>query len=270
MTAKRIQSAVLLGFLCVWLPAMNAWTGTYDKQKKKLASRYYHKALIESNAIRKTMYLRESYKLNPKDKQVAFLFGKVLIAQKKYSEGKEVLLKLSKKRRFRSKVYLYLGDHYFYNKNMVEANYYYKKVSRKKRKSDYLVNYRLGYINGQYGLKNYKRSNRYYLNAYKLRQLKGDHDILLEVAENYYFMGKYKSSLKYLNEYPHANKNDQKAFRLLILNHLQRKNEKIALEKIKTYRKIWPNDRWMQEIIWKRKKRQLSQKSQKMLKVKSR
>ncbi|MDH5680072.1 MAG: hypothetical protein OEZ36_00675 [Spirochaetota bacterium] len=271
MTVNKIRIFTLasLGLLLVALPLMDSHAKTYDKQKRKLASKYYHKALIESNSNRKTMYLRESYKLNPKDRQVAYLYGKTLIGQKNYREGKDILLKLSKKRSFRSKVYLFLGDHYFQSKNMVEANFYYKRVSKKKKKKDYLVNYRLGLINGQNGLKNYKKSNRYYLTAYKLRQLKGDHDILLKVAENYYFMGKYKSSIKYLNTYPHTNKNDQKAFRLLILNHLKQKDEKIVVKKIRTYRRIWPNDRWMQEIIWQRKKKKTSQMSKDILKTDS-
>ncbi|GMT48505.1 MAG: hypothetical protein IEMM0008_0044 [bacterium] len=222
---------------------------------REKASKLYYDALFESHSTRKKSLLIQAHKLNPLDARISFHLGKLLIQSNNKKEGSKYLKMAFRNPKYRPSILRYLGEYYLSQKNYKKANHYLKRLIRSnRRENNYLNNYILGQINSRTGLKKYKASNKYYLKAYKIRKYKKNKDILLLVAENYYYQANYKKVLEYLKYYPHTNKNNRRAFRLLIKSHYKSRNRKELNESIAKYLKVWPKDRWARKIQIKSRK----------------
>jgi len=215
-----------------------------ESAKVQQATKLYNDALIESDIEQKEYLLGKAYGLNPDDGNISFLYGKTLLMRKKEILAKEVFQRASRDPKFKSRVFNFLADHYFRQKNLISANIYLKKLVEIPEEDNYLNNYRLGEINGKDGLKYYEDSIKFYKRAYELRRFKDNKDILFQIAESYFYIGKYIETISYLKQYPHTNKNNQKAFKLLIKSYeqLEDKKEELAYH-LNEYLKIWPYDR---------------------------
>ncbi len=247
-------------FLLLGLSLAFAVTAIADPPINKMtnrekASKLYYDALFESHFTRKRSLLVQAHKLNPRDARISFHLGKLLIQSNSKKEGSKYLKMAFRNPKYRPSILKYLSEYYFTKKNYKKANHYLKRLIRSnKKENNYLNNYTLGQINSHEGLKKYKTSNKHYLKAYKQRKYKKNKDILLLVAENYYHQANYKKALKYLKSYPHTNKNNQKAFRLLIKSYYKSRNRGELKDSIIRYLKVWPKDRWARKIQIKSRK----------------
>ncbi len=223
---------------------------TLDTKAEK-AKKFYNDALMESDLSQKESLLKKAHDLNPADGKISFLFAKTLLKRKKDFEAKRVFDKASQDPKLKVRVYRYLGEYYYRKKDYFNANFYYKKlVALNKTEDSYLNNYRLGEINGK-KLNNYRGAIKYYLKAYDLRRFKDNHDILLLIAENYYQLNEYKEAIKFLKRYPHTNRNNQKAYKLLISSYEKSNNKKELEHHLSKYLKVWPYDRWAHRVAKK-------------------
>ncbi|HEO64688.1 MAG TPA: hypothetical protein ENI73_02355 [Spirochaetes bacterium] len=222
---------------------------------REKASQLYYNALFESNTLRKKSLLLQAHKLNPRDARISFHLGKLLFQLNHKKEGFLYLKMAFRNPKYKPSILKYLGEYYLNQKNYKKANHYLRKLIRsRKRENNYLNNYTLGQINSHLGLKKYKASNKYYLKAYKIRRYKKNKDLLLLIAENYYYQANYQKAHDYLKSYPHTNKNNQKAFRLLIKTLYKSKKRRELNDSIIRYLKIWPKDRWARKIQRKSRK----------------
>lgn len=234
-----MSKAMLVLFLCLFLSSFS-FGKNYDKEAVSL----YHAALIESNTAKKEKLLAKALKLQPTDSKIAFLYGKTLFKLKKTDAGVKAFNIAKKDPKIKYRIYRFIGEYFYYKKNFTQANVYFKKLIKTKSQDNYLNNYRLGEINGHRGLRNYDDSIKYFAKAYKLRKYKLNKDLLWSIAQNYYHLDNYKKTIEYLENYPHSNKNNKAAFKMLIISYDKTNSADKLKSNIVSYLKTWPYDEW--------------------------
>ncbi len=246
---NKLRFTILLSITLVYITGISFHIAYAKNKNIKKANHFYHIAITETSLLQKEYFLKKAHSLNPSDSKISFQLGRTLFLRKKISEGEKYLLLAANNKNYSHQAYKFLGEYFYEVNNLPKADKYLRILVKHHSEDNYLNNLLLGKINTHDGLKNYKDSNIFFSKAYSLRLQKNDYELLYYQAENYYYLNDFPNAIHYLSLYPHSNKNNQSAFRLLILSFKKSNQIDKLRQTIIEYRKVWPRDQWLSENL---------------------